>query len=408
MLNPEQLHRLRAQIGLAPRPSQFDGHRLQSVCLDGASATASHVPMSEQRHRGSFYPPQRIFGDPVDPSCLVGIAPTDLKAPARSVRRFANARVVGFDSVLREDNVLVSPANRWLKTPADMLAVNAHGHQGFLLEEVGGELTIHFVSRAVPRRIEMDAVFFQNVEPGNYGSFMFRQLPQMLFAREAALSCDCYITGDRTPWFQEAISLLRLPEKPVLTVAEVSGDAFRSIQVFDEPDCEGFLSPETRAGIAGLVDEIRSDGNPPEAGENLYVSRALSTSRRPLYRTMLNEAGVEDVVRGRGFRIVYPETLTLRDQIRCFSPAGRIIGPSGSGMLNAMFARPRARVADIETFTVTVRQHAKLYASCEFDYAFVFAPTEEADQRPMVHRAWTLPRHLLDQALDWLLAEQLG
>ena len=115
------------------------------------------------------------------------------------------------------------------------------------------------------------------------------------------------------------------------------------------------------------------------------MSRALSTLRFPGYRVMTNELDIEALVRARGIKVVYPETLSLKEQIRLFHGASRFIGPSGSGMFNLLFAGSPERVVDIETYHVTVRQHAKFYSACGAEYSFLFSPFVDADgPSPMI------------------------
>jgi len=119
---------------------------------------------------------------------------------------------------------------------------------------------------------------------------------------------------------------------------------------------------------------------------------------------MLNEADIERIALRHGFHVIYPETCSFSEQIKAFSRATRVIGPSGSGMLNAAFAREGSRVVDLETYTVAVRQHAKLYASCGHHYAFAFSQPEESDSLPMFQRKWNLTEPLFLEALEWLSA----
>jgi capsular polysaccharide biosynthesis protein len=172
--------------------------------------------------------------------------------------------------------------------------------------------------------------------------------------------------------------------------------------MYDGFDLEGFLRPETKASLAALTSKL-----PPARGgqhRKIYVSRLLSGLARPWYRAMQNETEVEQRMRRRGFEVVHPETLSLKAQARVFSTASHVVGPSGSGMFNVMFAHDRLRVVDIETFHITVRQHAKLYASLGAAYTFLFAPMDDTDKRAPEHRRWHLPLELLDQAVDWALS----
>jgi capsular polysaccharide biosynthesis protein len=86
-----------------------------------------------------------------------------------------------------------------------------------------------------------------------------------------------------------------------------------------------------------------------------------------------------------------------------FASARRIFGPSGSEMLNAVFAAPETKVVDVETFHVTVRQHANLYSCSSKEYCFIFEQPDDSDERPLFHRRWRLRNNLLREALEWAM-----
>lgn len=400
MFNPDQVRRWRASVESNPDLRRsFEGYHLSEAELDLPATPAQQA--GPRQRIGRLYPPLSMFGSPYDPACLDGVGAHPVHAGPIVRGTYPDARVVGSSALLTEDGRLLAPGDVRLMGRQHFINRNRTGHQGFLVDDTGDAVVLRFACRPKPRHIPMDALFLHNLESGNFGSFMFRQLPQMLDARASGGKFDCYITPDRVPWFLEALNLLGFPRKPVFTVREISGEIFRSITMADGYDLEGFLRPETRAAVAALAREF----TPWRGGSRrrIYVSRALSGLARPWYRVMLNELDVERRMQERGFEIVNPETLSLKAQARIFSSATHIVGPSGSGMFNVMFAQQNVRLVDIETFMITVRQHAKLYASLEAKYAFLFSPMDETDMRAPEHRRWELPVQLLDQALDWAL-----
>jgi capsular polysaccharide biosynthesis protein len=106
------------------------------------------------------------------------------------------------------------------------------------------------------------------------------------------------------------------------------------------------------------------------------------------------------MVRAKGFHVVYPEAHNLAEQCALFHGARAIIGPSGSGMLNAAFAPEGTKLADLEGYHHTVRQHAKLYSSSGKIYGFAFGETFRTHPSTRAFDNWTLAPHLLSGALD--------
>lgn len=71
-----------------------------------------------------------------------------------------------------------------------------------------------------------------------------------------------------------------------------------------------------------------------DAGARVYIARTSA-----LQRKLLNSDAVEEVARTRGFRIVYPEKHSFFEQVRLVHDARFILGPNGSALYLAFFAR---------------------------------------------------------------------
>jgi hypothetical protein len=71
----------------------------------------------------------------------------------------------------------------------------------------------------------------------------------------------------------------------------------------------------------------------------IYFSR-LRNSLRKGVRAVLNEAALERAMATRGFAVIYPELLSLAEQIRLVASAEVLCGLEGSAMHNVVFARP--------------------------------------------------------------------
>jgi capsular polysaccharide biosynthesis protein len=80
-----------------------------------------------------------------------------------------------------------------------------------------------------------------------------------------------------------------------------------------------------------------AEGNP----KHIFVSRV---GLAPSYRTLGNQAEIEQIARSQGLRIVKPELLDIAEQIALFSNADLIVGEFGSGMHNALFAPKSCKV----------------------------------------------------------------
>lgn len=82
------------------------------------------------------------------------------------------------------------------------------------------------------------------------------------------------------------------------------------------------------------------------SGRKYYVSRVRNSMTRGI-RIILNEVSIEDYFEKHGFEVVYPETLTLPQQVALFQSADVVAGLSGSGLHNCLFMRPGTSVLEI-------------------------------------------------------------
>jgi capsular polysaccharide biosynthesis protein len=410
VLNPEQAARLRKLIDEKTDVSAFEGFRIDCRDIDiRATPSGAETIMQESGGTGRMYTPEQIFGTPHDETCLNGVGNHIVHTPVKILYQYRNATIAGNTAVFGDFGiaaptpVVPGPAFETLQSSTQP------NFSGFVLhhDQAANHATVHFVAAEKKIGIRGTAVFFHNPEPGNYGSFLFRVLPQMLFvAEQKDQHFDFYITPGRPAWFMEAVRLAGLPELPVFDVNEVVGETFESVLMCNEFDNEGWFDAKTLARLHALRDRVLRAEHAAAAAtaERLYVSRQLAGGHHPNYRRLINEDEVAQLAQANGFRIIYPETLSFSKQISAFAAAKAIIGPSGSGMLNAIFAPAETRVLDIESFHFTVRQHAKIYSSTFKTYAFAFGDIPTVSGSPAFSN-WRIDLPSLAGGIEWIAAK---
>jgi hypothetical protein len=108
-------------------------------------------------------------------------------------------------------------------------------------------------------------------------------------------------------------------------------------QAFQQPN---FLSPVARDVWARV-----SAGLLPLAGSYPLPERVFVARRAGTRRQCLNSNEVERKFRRAGFVTVYPEDLSLPDQVRLFSSVPVVAGYAGSGLINTVFSSgPATRI----------------------------------------------------------------
>jgi capsular polysaccharide biosynthesis protein len=88
-----------------------------------------------------------------------------------------------------------------------------------------------------------------------------------------------------------------------------------------------------------------------EIGNRAILTNTVTEDTRPIYYSksrlksavgvITNEAEIENAMRRAGIEIIYPETLSLYDQIRLMASRGRILGTAGSFLHASIFCPPR-------------------------------------------------------------------
>jgi capsular polysaccharide biosynthesis protein len=404
VFNSNQISNLRQQLATQKALAMVDGYFCRTLHVALATRANARSCFKRPDENVEFYGPEHVFGVPHNSDCLSGIGNYQMEVPGPILYQVSNARIIGHQTLIDADSCLYRP------NPLDdeidpqvALNENSHGHAGFVLHSQDDALYATFASRQEPHNFGQTVLFLHNLEPGNYGSFMFRLLPQLMFVAEMGLEFDVYVTPERTPWFTDALRLLGLPERPVFSTREVCGDQFHSVFFSTEFAREGLFSLATRQDFAKLARQAEASGTPKDTFRKVYVSRMLTGSSRPWYRMLRNEKALEEHAARAGFSILYPETLTFPEQVRVFAAARQIVGPSGSGMLNAVFGNDDARVLDMESFTTTVRQHAKIYSSTRKRYSFLFGDLAEDDGSHPIFRSWVIPEEHFHTGIDWLM-----
>lgn len=93
--------------------------------------------------------------------------------------------------------------------------------------------------------------------------------------------------------------------------------------------------------------QIAQAARPPAIpSPQLYLSRRRF-SRTNFERVVANEVEMEREFESRGFRVLYPETMSFEDQIALYSRADQVAGISGSGLHNSLFMQPEATVIEL-------------------------------------------------------------
>ena len=101
--------------------------------------------------------------------------------------------------------------------------------------------------------------------------------------------------------------------------------------------------PSLRWVYQELCRKVAAAGETPE---KVYVSRR-HLSLKKLTRVIANELLVERLFAQAGFTIIYPEELSLPEQLHLFTRVAVLAGSSGSALHNSLFMNPGAKLIEL-------------------------------------------------------------
>ncbi len=186
-----------------------------------------------------------------------------------------------------------------------------------------------------------------------YGHWLVDFLPRLHVLTHLGLdlrTLSYLLPGDIAPFARQWLRLLGIADHQVTTY-DVGTETCHVAQALVPTAFRGdgrantLLASAARSLATAVLDTIAVPGH---AGMHRDVPpRRLFVSRRNWNndsRTLTNAAQVEAQLAEDGFEIVYPEEMSIPDQVRMFSEAGIMVGEYGSGLHNSIFCGPNATV----------------------------------------------------------------
>jgi capsular polysaccharide biosynthesis protein len=241
----------------------------------------------------------------------------------------------------------------------------------------------------------------------NYGHFLLDGLTSLQALDDAgALAGRSALSDPLLGWRKELVELAfpdtpRLETGAALVAAESAAFADSMDHYLHRP------GPAALRLRARVLDRLGGIGRP---SRRIYISRRGSDMR-----LLVNEKGLEDALAARGFEIVYPETLSVRTQVEIFRGARVIVGATGAGLSNALFAGPQTCVIEIlpSNFSAPWLRDLCHRVGCDWRGWFAPAPltgfrARPYRRRPKLRFAWRLEMRPFLAWLDRQLKEVGG
>ena len=161
------------------------------------------------------------------------------------------------------------------------------------------------------------------------------------------------------------IEKLGLTEVPILLPEEIPTYAYKLLNIFNlknriifyNPDiqnvlCTNLIIPtHCRFGTNGsILHPIIGDFYKHKINQKGSSKRLVYLSRgkfKRTYRRLLNSKVVEDILKEFGFETIYPEHLTINEQIELMQETNILIGEFGSALHNSLFGSSEMNVLSL-------------------------------------------------------------
>jgi hypothetical protein len=236
-------------------------------------------------------------------------------------------------------------------------------------------------------KIDEPVLSLLSVEPSNYGSWLFRVLPKLIFRKylddNPKVLCWCPF-----PWQRQLLHFFGVADHDIIEVNLGSCYEIREVYVPVVLNPYAYLSEETMA----FYQEVLASHNIDQRRDRLiYISRRSRAAAAGFnnVRHFIDESKLIEALQPLGFEIIEPETLSISEQARTFASAAMVVGASGAGMFNTAFCARGTGVVDIEAFPDWLYAHCNYMSSCGHTYGVAFGIADASDTSP-THKRWSI------------------
>ncbi|PTX50129.1 capsular polysaccharide biosynthesis protein [Melghirimyces profundicolus] len=192
-----------------------------------------------------------------------------------------------------------------------------------------------------PRRVNGNVAVITSVFNSNYYHWVFDVIARIHLLQKSQIKIDQYIINGCKHRFQiEWLKLAGIPlNKVMIAHKDLHMEATNLIvPSYDQP--VGHAAPWAIRYLMSLKDKICiSDNNPNSFPKRIYLDR----SHKP-YRKVSNNQEVKRYLTGLGYKVMYPERFSIKQQIEFFSNIEAIVAPSGAALTNLLFCKPKTKL----------------------------------------------------------------
>lgn len=183
---------------------------------------------------------------------------------------------------------------------------------------------------------------------------------------------------------QDTIALLA-PDVPVVEQPDHITWTFSSLHYVTPVHIPPlFKLPFARNNLRAL---FQREFGPTRVPRRIYVARSTPTRRR-----IGNEAELVEICRQRDFEVVFPERLTVYEQVRLFRSCEIVVGIKGAALTNTIFSPNSIGMIVLSPGTFTDPFFWDLAGQVNIDYTEIFGQVTTESGVPSAQEFWIDPQ----------------
>lgn len=256
--------------------------------------------------------------------------------PATYIATISNARVFAqTDLIIVNDKVYYDEIDFEHK---DLYAIKSPNIAKITKDRVNIKIPFGYT-----KKIE-SAIHLTKDHSRNYFHWIIEVLPRLSLINSVSKNVPILVNNNLAPQFYEALKLFNKDNRQIIKLRANKNYLIKKLYYpsrlsiindnYKHPiyHKDAIYSPD---GIKFVRDTVLNslNCNNKKGKRKIFISRSGSN-----YRQLLNSNEVEELLIDKGFEIVFPEKLSFHSQVKIFSEAEIIIGQSGAGMANFIFA----------------------------------------------------------------------
>ncbi|MDC0864840.1 glycosyltransferase family 61 protein [Rickettsiaceae bacterium] len=276
----------------------------------------------------------------------------DLKVPCSDVltMQVPEGYLVAIDNVhVFADTDLIIHEKVALYDEIDKSNVNRYGIKSPIIKKVKENNLI--IKKMSGKIIAIDrAIHLLRDHSKNYFHWLVENLPRLLLTDNIDDSVPILLEEGLPQQFYDALNIMNLKKRKIIYLKKNAAYKVKklyypsSLSIVHDNYGKPLYNKDSIYSDDGIL-YLRNNVLKSLSLEKQQKKRRIFISRKNSdYRQLINTTQVEELLISRGFEILFPENLSFISQVKLFAQAEIIIGQSGAGMTNFVFADPKCRI----------------------------------------------------------------